>query len=110
MKKYLPLIMLVASLLIYGCTKELSPGSPSVEPAFTVKAISLPQFTNSTWSNVMGGEMLIKLDKLDATGAVTTTANDSVAYNNIAAYSKKLASGTYNATVTSSSGSVADTF
>ena len=110
MKKYLPLIMLLASLLIYGCTKELSPVNPPVVPAFTVKDISLPQFINSTWSNVMGGEMLIKLDKLDATGAVTTTINDSVAYNNIAAYSKDLASGTYNATITSSSRSVADTF
>lgn len=103
-------MMLLASLLIYGCTKELSPVSPPLEPAFTVKAISLPQFTNSNWSNVMGGEMLIKLDKLDATGAVTTTINDSVAYNNIATYSKALASGIYNATVTSSSGRVADTF
>ena len=103
-------MMLLALLLIYGCTKELSPVSLPVQPAFTVKAISLPQFTNSNWSNVMGGEMLIKLDKLDATGAVATTINDSVAYNNIAAYSKALASGTYNATVTSSSGSVADTF
>jgi len=110
MKKYSPLMMLLASLLIYGCTKELSPSSPLVVPAFTVKDISLPQFINSTWSNVMGGEMLIKLDKLDATSAITTTINDSVAYNNIAAYSKTLASGTYNATITSSSRSVADTF
>jgi len=110
MKRYLSLITLLASLLIYGCTKELSPSSPPVVPAFTVKDLSLPQFINSTWSNVMGGEMLIKLDKLDATGAITTTINDSVAYNNIAAYSKTLASGTYNATITSSSRSVADTF
>lgn len=110
MKRYSPLIMLLASLLIYGCTKELSPVDPPVVPAFTVKDISLPQFINSTWSNVLGGEMLIKLDKLDATGAVTTTINDSVAYNNIATYTKDLASGTYNATITSSSHSAADTF
>ncbi|HEY4323632.1 MAG TPA: hypothetical protein VGN20_06590 [Mucilaginibacter sp.] len=110
MKKYLPLMMLLASLLIYRCSKELSPVSPPVVPAFAVKDISLPHFVNSNWSNVTGGEMLIKLDKLDASGAITTTINDSVAYNNIAAYSKTLASGTYNATITSSGRSVADTF
>jgi hypothetical protein len=112
MKRYLPFIP-VLLLILGGCSttdKKQDPVVP-ITPEITIQNITYPTFTNSTWTNVVGGSVIIQIDNTDAGGGVLSTTKDSTDVTNIVSYDKIVKKGTYNITLTSKSQSaVADTF
>ena len=112
MKRYLSYIP-VLLLILSGCSpsdKKPDPVIP-VTPEITIQNITYPAFTNSTWTNVVGGSVIIQIDNTDAGGTVLSTTKDSTDVATIVSYSKVVKKGTYNITLTSKNQTaVADTF
>jgi hypothetical protein len=112
MKRYLSYIP-VLLLILNGCSpsdKKPDPVIP-VTPEITIQNITYPTFTNSTWTNVVGGSVIIQIDNTDAGGTVLSTTKDSTDVASIVSYSKVVKKGTYNITLTSKNQTaVADTF
>lgn len=112
MKRYL-LFVPALLFILSSCSKSEKKQDVVIPPTpeITIQNITYPTFTNSTWTNVAGGKVIIQFDNTDAGGAVLSTVKDSTDIANIASYDKVLKKGTYDITLTSKgTNAVADTF
>jgi hypothetical protein len=113
MKRYLLILLPLILLILNGCKKDGSNKVvvPPIVPEISILSISYPSFANSTWNNVLGGNVSLEFDLLDANNTVSSKLTDSTSLNNISAYNKILTKGTYNIYIASKNQvAVADTF
>ncbi len=111
MKKYLYLIIILLAFLFNGCKKDNNNKTIPPVPSISIQSVNYPSFTNSTWINTIGGEVLLQFDLLNTGGTVASTITDSSNINSIGLYNKILKAGTYDVYVsTKNQVTVADTF
>jgi hypothetical protein len=82
-----------------------------VTPQITIKDITYPAFINSTWKNVVGGNLALEFDLKDAKDSVSSRIKDSTDLKNISTYAKIVDKGKYDINISAGNPSaIADTF
>ncbi|WP_439695963.1 hypothetical protein ACFGVS_24645 [Mucilaginibacter sp. AW1-7] len=110
MKKYFPILFPVLLFMISGCSKSKEPVI-TVDPELSIQDIKLPSFLNSSWVNVAGGTLLVKIDAAANAPGGQASVTDSLTFSNLASYHKKLAEGHYDINISSKyQTAIADTF
>ncbi|HEY4323633.1 MAG TPA: hypothetical protein VGN20_06595 [Mucilaginibacter sp.] len=108
MKKLLPALCAII-LLSSGCSKD-----HAVIPAkniFKITAkLTAASIANSTWQQVLGGEVLINFKPISNDTVNASAVKDSLNLQNVSTYVRSVFAGTYNVSLNTESTAVADTF